>query len=540
MGILGRLFGRTSENGGQSAPEDSPATAGSTPDVTERIVSIGDTLYEVARSPNGRWVLGWSDATPDGHRMGARGGGRGAWILLEEGQERSRGRLERPNDGAVANDGRFVLPDWLFTDQLAGHFYAMAPDGAVLISERLGANVGAAAISPDGRTALVETLANPGDRTWSNLVICYDLDTRSRRWVINPPAGIVRVDFEDANQAVLHLRNDRTRAVSLIDGSLGAGTEERRTDNIWTAYAELEDEVREGLETADPEQLAAWLTRTSVLEPRFADYPNQRAKVLRIRGEVCEKLGSTTDAVAAYMAGLDLDPGLGVKRRLKALGAEAPAAPRRGPAAPGPVDDRPYASTECPSCGVPLSPLPRAKSKCKSCGNQMWVRGAPDGRRHILREDQLEAHQALWQEAYEAQEREEELAFERQRDGDRAAGLIVGLYDVDVVGESHYQDTLRRHAGPIGEWGAETSVIVELVREPNNRYDRNAVAVQLAGSVVGYLPREEAELVGPMLKSLERGQPCKARATIRGGSAGAPSFGISIDGIPDPYEFAGR
>lgn len=28
---------------------------------------------------------------------------------------RSRGRLERPNDGMVADTGRFVLVDWLFT-----------------------------------------------------------------------------------------------------------------------------------------------------------------------------------------------------------------------------------------------------------------------------------------------------------------------------------------------------------------------------------------------------------------------------------------
>jgi len=28
---------------------------------------------------------------------------------------RSRGRLERPNNGMVADTGRFVLVDWLFT-----------------------------------------------------------------------------------------------------------------------------------------------------------------------------------------------------------------------------------------------------------------------------------------------------------------------------------------------------------------------------------------------------------------------------------------
>jgi hypothetical protein len=44
MGILGRLFGRKSESGGQPAPAESPATA-PTREVTDSIVWIGDTLY---------------------------------------------------------------------------------------------------------------------------------------------------------------------------------------------------------------------------------------------------------------------------------------------------------------------------------------------------------------------------------------------------------------------------------------------------------------------------------------------------------------
>ena len=536
MGILDKLLGR------KPAPAAAPRPAVEAMRAVgdDSFIWLGDVLFEAARSPNRRWTLGWSDATPDGHRSGSRGGGMGAWVLLEGADERARGRLERPNDGAVANNGRFVLADWLFADKLAGHFYGIGSDGSVIVSEATGANIGTTAISDDGRLAFVETLSNPGNKAWSNLLICYDLDLGTRLWAINPPAGVARIEFEGGDEATLHLRNDRVRTVSLRDGSLGAATIEPGTDNIWTAYQELEDEVRLGLDGADAPSVAAWLSRADALAPRFGDYPNQRAKVLRIRGELCEKADRPADAVAAYSAGLALDPTLGVKRRLKALGVETASTPKAPPAAPARADDRPYATTTCPSCGLELSPPPKAKAKCKGCGHLMWVRGGPDGRRHILREDQLEAHEALWQDAREAQEREAQLAHERQRQADRDAGLIAGLYDVEVVGESHYQDALRRNAGEIGEWGASTSVVVELVREPHNRYDKNAVAVHLGGAVVGYLPREEAALVGPMLKSLERGRACRARATIRGGSDGAPSFGITIDGIPDPYEFAGR
>ena len=40
---------------------------------------------------------------------------------------------------------------------------------------------------------------------------------------------------------------------------------------------------------------------------------------------------------------------------------------------------------------------------------------------------------------------------------------------------------------------------LELIREPNNRYDSNAVAVYAGDEQVGYLFREEASEIGPLL-----------------------------------------
>jgi hypothetical protein len=112
-----------------------------------------------------------------------------------------------------------------------------------------------------------------------------------------------------------------------------------------------------------------------------------------------------------------------VKRRLKALGVVTPSSKgRKEPATPSAADDRPYASTACPSCSVEPNPLPRAKSKCKGCGQPICVRSGPDGMRHLLREDELEAHEPRWTEAYEAQEREKQLAGERQRESDGQQG----------------------------------------------------------------------------------------------------------------------
>lgn len=89
----------------------------------------------------------------------------------------------------------------------------------------------------------------------------------------------------------------------------------------------------------------------------------------------------------------------------------------------------------------------------------------------------------------------------------------------DVVGESHYQGALEQASGGRTEKGAATPrVIAELVREPRNRHDRNAVAVQVGGSTVGYIPRSAAPRWGPIVEHLwETGFLATAYAEITGG-----------------------
>lgn len=53
-----------------------------------------------------------------------------------------------------------------------------------------------------------------------------------------------------------------------------------------------------------------------------------------------------------------------------------------------------------------------------------------------------------------------------------------------------------------------TGMPLELKREPDNRYDRKAVAVYWQGAHLGYVPRAENHAVCSML---DRGQPVKAR-----------------------------
>jgi hypothetical protein len=88
-----------------------------------------------------------------------------------------------------------------------------------------------------------------------------------------------------------------------------------------------------------------------------------------------------------------------------------------------------------------------------------------------------------------------------------------------VAGESNYQRALEHVAGGRAPDGCAISLVTaELIREPHNRYDRNAVRVDIAGQVVGYLPRTDAPSYHQLITALwEQGLAATCWARLTGG-----------------------
>lgn len=96
-----------------------------------------------------------------------------------------------------------------------------------------------------------------------------------------------------------------------------------------------------------------------------------------------------------------------------------------------------------------------------------------------------------------------------------------------VVGESHYQPALRAATGgrKAASWDDHIAVKAQLVPEPKNKFDRNAVAVRVGGRTVGHLPAEVAVEYQPVLLGLlRRGVLGTCKGAIVGG--GTKSYGI--------------
>lgn len=111
---------------------------------------------------------------------------------------------------------------------------------------------------------------------------------------------------------------------------------------------------------------------------------------------------------------------------------------------------------------------------------------------------------------------------------------LRGKGRVKPTGASHYQDALGAAAGERTTAGVNVGVLAALVPEPSNRFDKQAVAVQVGGRTVGHLSREDARAYRPILdKHAAEGKVPFCNATIRGGwdrgCGDVGSYGIDLE-----------
>jgi hypothetical protein len=117
-----------------------------------------------------------------------------------------------------------------------------------------------------------------------------------------------------------------------------------------------------------------------------------------------------------------------------------------------------------------------------------------------------------------------------------------GDFETDVVGGSHYQAALAEIAGPKTEAGVDLEVKAQLVPEPDNPTDPQAVAVYIQGRKVGHLARDmAAQWVAIQARRGETGQVVEVDANItggwrqalQGGGVSEGAFGVTLDVLDD-------
>jgi hypothetical protein len=319
MGVRNWLFGERELTGRTSSI--AAAKAGNTR------VRYRDSFVEINaqnffgpynKSPNERYTIAWSDATNDGAHGGARTSGLGRYLLLESDTILVTGRMERPNDGRVANNGTFILNDWGFDSGLSGTFGAFTVDGQKIVSRNFKANLYNNGLSSSGRWAVCQTCNSPDEHDSSLLTVfdlaegnvisswqptsgwasSYEFDEERKEISLNyPKLGIFRYAFDGD-----FIDRDGWQEASLTKGDFGA--------TILMAERLLR-EAEGNISDALAHRLIASVERVfpSITDPKWLAHAH------RLRGTCFEALGMLKIALDCYEKALALDPKIGLKRR---------------------------------------------------------------------------------------------------------------------------------------------------------------------------------------------------------------------------------
>jgi hypothetical protein len=104
-----------------------------------------------------------------------------------------------------------------------------------------------------------------------------------------------------------------------------------------------------------------------------------------------------------------------------------------------------------------------------------------------------------------------------------------------VAGESYRQEELRQVLAAAADDGPGRLVTAQLVREPTNPHDPDAVRVEVGGAHVGYLPAALARSSHGLVDALHQsGRPATCRAELTGGTGGKPNVGITLH-VANPW-----
>jgi hypothetical protein len=324
MSLLRKLFG---ENRSVARPADQVVATAfretTDKEISARTVTLSGfssewvnvdelDLFGTSRtSPNGRFaIITGSIMTGEPSSDRRRDG---AYAVLESRLLRAHGRVERPHDGKVANNGAFVVNDWMHSEELAGRFLAFHPDGRQSISHIFGANLACNGNSAEGRYAACQTLSSPGSPD-DTIVALFDVEKGDLLARFRPQCGTADgFDFDTQLGQVHVLTHDGDRETYGIDGQMIGRSEwlDRRIarGDLGVIGSILKD-TEEHLDDALIEKLRAGLAQAATHGENWS-----KARANRLSGEMLETLGKPLAALEAYERALLFDPQVGVSRK---------------------------------------------------------------------------------------------------------------------------------------------------------------------------------------------------------------------------------
>ena len=281
-------------------------------------------VWEVVSSPDGSWAILTRDADDRYEHVGYRTSGPGRYRLVEGSVTRCQGQLDRPNDARVANNGTFLVSDWLFGDDRRCRVCVFDKAGTPLIDGRYAANVLATGISDDGRFGALQLASNPDAPDFDDRAIVWDLELGITLWSKQLEGGPARTIVLDTAAGVLRSMTSRAGRVEydLATGSTDIGALRDTFLEQGNGFEVLDlvmDEVATGSVRED--RAAVLIAYCEAAAAKLQPYPSHQARALRVAGEIAETQHDPVTALRYWDRALAIDPKVGVRMRAKALRA---------------------------------------------------------------------------------------------------------------------------------------------------------------------------------------------------------------------------
>ncbi len=318
MGLIDWMFAGFRE-------KRSPAKQELQPDQANEWLEVEGELYlNKCVSANGMHLLAWKDSHDEIGRQGQRRTIAGRYLLRRNNKVILHEKMTRPSLGKVANNGAFVLVDLMgHGGGLRGKLKVFDSGGAVQFEHLFSAIPFSTGLSDDGAFAVCQTCNSNSDD--GNSLSFFDVSARGLVWKIHPPTGWAdsyRIDSA-SRRFYCHYRNLGDFAYDfsgqfLDEPKWRAARLEKGT--LWEVIGAVNDELAEARSLGriqEPEKLMSALNRVKTDTSNIR--ADSQAKIERAIAEVHDVQGQSVEAIVHYENAIELDPKIGVKRRLESL-----------------------------------------------------------------------------------------------------------------------------------------------------------------------------------------------------------------------------
>ncbi|WP_392560390.1 tetratricopeptide repeat protein [Orbus mooreae] len=232
-------------------------------------------------------------------------------------------QLERPNHGVVVNNGYFSIEDWHFNNELSGSFYVFDNHGNAIFNKNFSANIINSSLSSTGNLAVCQT-AN-SDNEDGNKLFLFDVQNNKQLFSISPVSWADSYEFDEEKKYLIVNFNDIGKFRYNIQGiflDIKEFQEARLKSDRYDVIIFTAEEMLK--ESNLPLEKTRKILDAIIKARKIGADSNQswKALALKVQGLAYELLSEYSKAIAVYEEALEINPKIGVKRKLAFLKKE--------------------------------------------------------------------------------------------------------------------------------------------------------------------------------------------------------------------------